>query len=73
MATNDHHKNTINSLFFNPLIESYPLSDSPFDCAELSDLDFLKMIKPEELGTLRANALQRAQSPLLLGQSLPRP
>lgn len=43
MATSEHHKDTINSLFFKPVIESYPLSDSPFDCAELSDLDFLKM------------------------------
>ena len=43
MAHNQHHKDTIHSLFFNPLIESYPLSDSPFDCPDLSDLDFLKL------------------------------
>jgi len=43
MATQEHHNDTINSLFFKPLIESYPLSDSPFDCPEISDLDFLTM------------------------------
>lgn len=43
MANIEHHKDTINSSFFNPLIESYPLSDSTFDCPDLSDLEFLKL------------------------------
>lgn len=43
MATIEHHKDTINSRFFNPLINSYQLSDALFDCPELPDIEFLEM------------------------------
>ena len=43
MASHFCSETSIHSVFFNPLVELYPLSDSPFDCPKISDLDFLKM------------------------------
>jgi len=43
MAHIEHHKYYVNLLCFNVLIKFYPLSDLPFDCSDLSDLDFVKL------------------------------
>ena len=43
MASHFCHEASIHSVFLNPLVELDPLSDSPFDCPKISDLDFLKM------------------------------
>ena len=43
MASFNHHKDTLNSFFFNPLYEVYPFSNRQYDCSSISDLEFLKM------------------------------
>ena len=43
MASHFCPETSIHSVFFNSLVELYPLSGSPFDCPKISDLDFLKM------------------------------
>jgi hypothetical protein len=43
MANPQHHHDTINSLFFNDLIEIYPSSERAYHCTSISDLDFAKL------------------------------
>jgi Transposase DDE domain len=43
MASNEPLDSTLNSLFFNPLTQVYLLSDSPYHCTAISDLDFAKL------------------------------
>ena len=41
--TQSYHNISLTEIFFNPLVELYPLSDHQRDCPEISDLDYLVM------------------------------
>lgn len=43
MTSNYHDHSDLNSLFFNPLVQVYPLSDCSYQCSSISDLDFAKL------------------------------
>ncbi len=43
MANPQHHHDTLNSLFFNDLIEIYPSSERAYHCTSISDLDYAKL------------------------------
>jgi len=43
MANPHHHHDTLNSLFFNDLINVYPSSERAYHCTSISDLDFAKL------------------------------
>lgn len=43
MANPYHQHHTLNSLFFNDLIDIYPFSDRAYHCTSISDLDFAKL------------------------------
>jgi hypothetical protein len=43
MASAHHSYDTLNSLFFNNLINIYPSSNHAYHCTSISDLDFAKL------------------------------